>query len=241
MELSILELALAAGLVFAGALVQSAVGFGLAIVAAPLLFMIEPRLVPGPVLALALVLSFLNVCKNRVGLAFGELGSAVIGRLPGMALALWVLAQAPGKALSLLIGGSVLLAIAISLLPIRITPTRNRLLAAGAVSGFMGTTTSIGGPPMALIYQHDTGDRVRANLSAYFLISCVLSLLGLAAIGRFGQAELLVSLWLLPPTLVGFVAGRYVIPWLGPNGVRPVMLALCTIAALGVLADALSG
>ncbi|WP_258868064.1 sulfite exporter TauE/SafE family protein [Alkalilimnicola ehrlichii] len=179
--------------------------------------------------------------ENRVGLALGELGVALLGRLPGMAVALWVVAQAPGKILPLLIGVSVLLAIAISLLPIHITPTRNRLLAAGAVSGFMGTSTSIGGPPMALIYQHATGERVRANLSAYFLVSCILSLIGLAAIGHFGRSEMTASLWLLGPAIAGFVAGRWAIPLLGPNTLRPILLLLCTVAALGVLGEALFG
>lgn len=237
MDLSQLELAAAAALVFAGALVQSAVGFGLAIVAAPLLFLIEPKLVPGPVLALALVLSAMNLWKSRAALAFAELGSAIVGRLPGMALAAWVLMQAPGRVLSLLVGASVLVAVAISLTPVRIMPTPKRLFAAGIVSGFMGTTTSIGGPPMALIYQHAEGERIRANLSAYFVVSCVMSLITLALIGCFGTAELTVSLWLLPATFAGFICGRYAIPWLGPGSVRPALLGLCTLAALGVLAD----
>jgi uncharacterized protein len=239
LELTAVQFLFAALLIFAGSLVQSAVGFGLAIVAAPLLFLIEPRLVPGPILAIALVLSLLNLWKNRAGLALDELGAALVGRIPGMLLALWVLMLAPGKLLSLLIGASVLVAILISLAPIRIRPTRNRLFAAGAVSGFMGTSTSIGGPPMALIYQHDTGDRVRANLSGYFVVSCLMSLMGLAAIGRFGGPELTISLWLLPAATLGFVCGRYAMRWLGPDVVRPALLLLCTIAAVGVLADAL--
>ncbi len=239
MDLSIAGLIAAMLLVLFGSLVQSAIGFGLAILAAPLLFLIDPRLVPGPVLVLAMVLSVANVWKNHADLAFGELSSAIVGRIPGMALALWLLTWASTEQMSLLVGGAVLAAIAISLTPVRIEPTPRRLLGVGAVSGFMGTATSIGGPPMALIYQHATGARIRANLGAYFLISSIMSLLGLALIGRFGWVELQLSLYLLPACLLGFVAGRYVLPWIGPGVVRPVLLVICAIAAIGVLASGL--
>lgn len=239
MTLTLAQLLLASALVFAGALVQSAVGFGLAVVAAPLLYLIDPRLVPGPVLFLALVLSILNLWHNRAGLAFGELSGAIAGRIPGMLAALWLLAQAPARALSLVVGAAVLTAVLISLLPVRLEPNPRRLFVAGIASGFLGTSTSIGGPPMALMYQHAAGPRIRANLAGYFIVGSAMSLGGLVLIGRYGIADLLTSCALLPATMLGFLAARHTLSWWDRGILRPALLVLCTLAALGVIAKGL--
>jgi uncharacterized membrane protein YfcA len=231
------EFVIACLLVFLGSLVQSAVGFGLAVVSAPLLYLIEPRLIPGPMLFLGLVLSVLNAWRNRAGLAVRELGSAVAGRIPGTILALWLLKIMPPAMLSILLGISVLLAVAVSFTRVHLAPTPGRLLAAGFASGFMGTSSSIGGPPMALIYQNAAGPRIRANLSGYFTIGTFLSLLGLVAIGRFGLSEFYTSLSLIPASAAGFLAARVTLPWWDRGAIRPVILILCTVSAIGVFAD----
>lgn len=241
MFLSAGELLVASLLIFLGSLVQSAVGFGLAIVAAPLLYLIEPRMVPGPMLLLGLVLSALNVWRNRAGLAVAELGSAVVGRIPGTLLAVWLLTIMPEHMLSLILGAAVLLAVIISAMPVRIAPTRGRLFVAGLASGFMGTSTAIGGPPVALLYQHAAGTRIRANLNGYFVVGTSMSLLGLVAIGRFGPGEFVTALSLLPAAVAGFLTARCTLVWWDRGATRPVLLALCAVAAAGVLADGLRG
>src|SRR5690606_39990084 len=52
---------------------------------------------------------------------------------------------------------------------------RSTQLAAGMVSGTTGTAAGIGGPPIALLYQHRAGPVVRSTLSATFLVGTVLS------------------------------------------------------------------
>jgi len=239
LELSLLQLVLASLLVAFGCFVQGALGFGLALIAAPLLFLIHPALVPGPILFLAMVISLIIVWRNRSGLAIGELGNALVGRLPGMALALWILGFASRDLLSLILGASVLLGVAASLSHWHLTPTRNKLLAAGFLSGFMGTSTSIGGPPMALVYQNARGQRVRANLGGFFLIGTVMSVAGLALLGHFGRQELLLSLALTPAALAGLALSRHAVSWVDAGRVRPVLLVLCTLSALAVIGDGL--
>ncbi|MCC5810468.1 MAG: sulfite exporter TauE/SafE family protein [Ectothiorhodospiraceae bacterium] len=241
MELGLTALLVAGFLVFLGAVVQSAVGFGLAVVASPLLYMIEPRLIPGPLLVLLVLLSFGSAWKYRAHLSMGEISSALIGRIPGIAGALWVLSRSPGRALPLLIGLGVLLTVVFSMTRIRFAPTTGRLFFAGMASGFLGTATAIGGPAMALVYQHDTPERIRANLSGFFFVGCLMSIVGLLAIGRFGMVDLVLALWFLLPTLLGFVVSGPLVSRLGPNFLRPALLALCAVAAAGVLFSALTG
>ncbi|MBK1726622.1 sulfite exporter TauE/SafE family protein, partial [Halorhodospira neutriphila] len=226
-----LELLLAALLVALGSFLQGALGFGLAIFAAPPLFLIDPAFIPGPVLFVAMVISVIIVWRNRAGLALGELGSAAIGRMPGMAVAFWLLAAAAQWLLSLVLGAAVLLGVVVSLLPGDIRPTRNRLLVAGFLSGFMGTATSVGGPPMALLYQHARGPHIRANLGGYFLFGSTVSLAGMALLGHFGRAELALALAVTPGALAGVLLSGRVHRWVDAGRIRPALLALCALSA----------
>ncbi len=239
LPLSPVEIAIASLLVAIGSLLQGALGFGLAIFAAPLLFLIEPAFIPAPVLCVAMVISAIIVWRNRAGLAIGELGSAVIGRMPGMVAAFWLLATAPQEVLSVLLGTAVLLGVVASLLPGDIAPTRNRLLAAGFMSGFMGTATSVGGPPMALLYQHARGPHIRANLSGYFLVGSTVSLAGMTLLGHFAWPELLMALAVMPGALVGVFLAGYLHRWVDAGRIRPILLVLCALSALAVMVDGL--
>jgi len=70
-------------LIFLGSFVQTAIGFGLAIVAAPLLFLISADYVPAPICIVALFISILNALKHRSNIELGGLKMALIGRVPG--------------------------------------------------------------------------------------------------------------------------------------------------------------
>jgi uncharacterized membrane protein YfcA len=86
----------------------------------------------------------------------------------------------------------------------RIRLTIWALLGAGALSGFMGTIASVGGPPMALLYQDSSGERLRSTMSGFFIFGTLISLVGLMLAGRFGRAEFMASLAVVPGVLAGF-------------------------------------
>ena len=62
-------------------------------------------------------------------------------------------AAVSSRALSIGLGAAVLIAVAMSIWLPSVPTTPSLTVGAGAVSGFMGTTTGVGGPPMALLYQ----------------------------------------------------------------------------------------
>lgn len=74
---------LAMGLIFLGSYVQTAIGFGLAIVSAPLLILWVPEYVPAPICLVALFISLMNAMKHRSSVEIGGLKMALIGRVPG--------------------------------------------------------------------------------------------------------------------------------------------------------------
>ncbi len=102
----------------------------------------------------------------------------------------------------------VLVVVALTVRTITLPVTRTSLLTAGFVSGVTGTATSIGGPPMALLYQHRDPRQLRCTLAVYFLVGAGLSLAGLALDGTLHSRELYVALALCPALGLGFGASR---------------------------------
>ena len=223
-------------IIFVGSFVQSSIGFGLAIVSAPFLFLLSPDYVPAPITLIALLLSLANAYRYRSNISLKGLGAAIVGRIPGTvaggALLLWV----DARSLSLWLGFTVLIAVAVSLLPVRIAPTTPRMLLAGFLSGFMGTSTAIGGPPLALLLQHEQANHIRANLSAFFIVSCVLSLVVQAYTGYMSWHHLSLTLPLIPAMCLGYwLATRYV-ERIANRHIRIASLCICSLSGMGAIA-----
>ncbi|MDO3384260.1 TSUP family transporter, partial [Gilvimarinus sp. SDUM040013] len=96
-------------IVTCGIVLQTWFGIGFGLVAAPLLFLINPAYVPGPVLILGtslsvLVVSRLTLIKNQGELSWRRVTPAIIARLPGAWLGALLLVSIPAWSLSLLFG-----------------------------------------------------------------------------------------------------------------------------------------
>jgi uncharacterized membrane protein YfcA len=131
----------------------------------------------------------------------------------------------------------VLFAVAVSLTTWRIEPTYPNLGIAGLASGFMGTITSVGGPPMAIAYQHGEARVRQATLAAFFGIGSILSVAVLSWSGKLGIRQCRLALLLLPGIVVGIVASRWLVRWMGSRYARPVILTMSTASALILLAQ----
>ncbi|EGU29816.1 permease [Vibrio scophthalmi LMG 19158] len=202
------EALIAAFLIFVGSFVQTSIGFGLAIVASPLLFLVSPDYVPAPICLVALFISLLNALKYRSSIEIGGLKMALIGRVPGSIAGGALLVMVSGNALALWLGILVLFAVLVSLLPVRIEPTPMRMGIAGFFSGFFGTSSAIGGPPMALLLQHQEANQLRGNLSAFFVFSSIISLCVQMPVGFLNTHHLWITIPLLPAAYLGYRLAR---------------------------------
>jgi uncharacterized membrane protein YfcA len=223
----------------AGACVQGAVGFGFALLAAPLLAAVDHRLVPGPLLVLNLLLTAALAHRERRSLDLHGVRWALVGRFPGTALGALAVAALSPRGLSVSFAVLVLAAVVMSLTGVRIAPTTRTLLAAGALSGFMATVSSIGGPPMALVYQRSPGAQLRATLAGYFLVGSVLSLVALAAFGELGRREALSGLVLVPPLAAGLALSRPAARRLDARHTRTGVLVMSSLSSALLLTRAL--
>jgi uncharacterized membrane protein YfcA len=117
--------------------------------------------------------------------------------------------------------------------------TLRNVFLSGIGSGFMGTVSAIGGPPLALVYQNESGPRIRSTISAMFTIGTMVSATGLWWAGRFGIKELVLGLLLMPGVLVGFALSRFTTPWLDREHMRPAVLGLSALSAVVIAVRAL--
>ena len=224
-------------IVATGAALQASVGIGFGVLSAPLLAILAPELVPGPVLLLGLLLAAMTTTREFRSVHMGELGLAISGRIVGTLAAGAVLVALPLSVVGSLFAVMILAAIALSMTRWRLLPTPRNLLAAGLASGFMGTITSVGAPPMALVYQNMPGPKVRATMGAFLMLGAAFSLVMLAVVGRFTMAEVVSTAWLVPPVLLGFWLSRYLVRHVDKSkrGIKPAVLAVSAIAAVMLL------
>lgn len=224
----------------AGATVQSTVGFGQALVAAPLLRMVHPDLLPGPLLMAGMFVSIGVVIRDGRRSDIGQVAPAIAGRVVGIAIAVVIIAQLPERAMTLLIAGLVIVFVAARLFGLQIPKTRRTLVATGFVSGVAGAVAALGGAPMALLYeQHTHSKAFRGPLSWYTVIGSTLTIIGLAIGGQFGATDLALGVSLLPPLALGLFISRWTVPVVDRGLLGPVVMALAAGSALVLLIGAL--
>lgn len=231
----------ACAILLIGTIIQGSIGFGLALFGAPLVYWLNQEFVPGPMLVVGMSLPLLILIREWRAMDINGVRWTIPGQLTGAVIAGGGLAVVEESYLSLIFGVLVLLAVALSAIAgaPRITP--GRLLSAGALSGFMATATSIGGPPLAIAYQSVSGSRLRASLSAVFVVGAFGSLTALAVIGRFGVEELLIGLSLLPPIFVGFWISTYTATLFDRKWLRGAVLGVSALAGLVAIVQGLWG
>ncbi len=223
-------LAALAAAVAAGALLQGSIGVGFALVLSPVLALLAPALVPGCVLILMLPLNAYVAWREWSALDRTGTFWITAGRCAGGVCGLAVLAMLPGAALKTFIGFATILTAVVSLIGGSFTAGRRAFLAAGLVTGITETATGIGGPPLALIYQHHPGPVLRATIATCFLIGEVLSLVLLAATGRLADAQIVAALWLLPALGVGALISQGLHGRLDGRRLRVAMLAFAVLS-----------
>ena len=129
----------------------------------------------------------------------------------------------------------VLLSVALTARTVTFPVNRVSLPVAGFVSGVAGTATSIGGPPLAILYQRAEPRVLRPPIAAYFAIGAAISLLGLGVAGELRVGVLLLALALSPLRLAGWLLARPVRRRVPAGQVRVWVLTVCAASALVLL------
>jgi uncharacterized protein len=196
---------LLAAVVAIAAFVQGTVGIGFALIVAPVLGLLRPQLLPTSLLLLMLPLNLFSVLRERRALDWAGASWITFGRVVGTVIGAGVLTALSAHTLDAFVGGAIILAAATTWFMPVFRPQRKALITVGLLTGITETATGVGGPPLALAYQHHPPKVFRATVAACFLAGELLSLLILAAIGRTGHDQITAAALLLPFLAVGAV------------------------------------
>jgi uncharacterized membrane protein YfcA len=235
LHLGVVEFALVFLSAMLGALVQGAIGFGLNLVVVPVVAILEPAALPAAMIIMALPMTAGSAIREHSHIDRSGVLWTTLGRLPGVAAGAFIVSILASDVLALVIGGFVVLAAVLSILspPLSIRPASAALV--GLVSGVMGTASSIGGPPVALLYQNQPGPIMRSTLGATFLIGTAMSLAALAIAGQVEVWQVWLGLALMPGIGFGLYASRWLHGWLDRGWLRPCVLGFAVFSGIAVM------
>lgn len=223
---------LLSAVVGAAAFVQGAVGIGFALIVAPVLGLIDASYLPVTLLLLMLPLNFHVAWRERHWIDRRGAGWITIGRFFGTFLGLGVLVALTIEQLELAVGLFTVLAAVVALIAPPFSPGKGSALGVGLFTGVTETATGIGGPPLALLYQHAAGPVLRSTVAACFLVGEVISLVILAIAGRLHAEQLLAALVLTPAVLLGSALSQMAHSRVNGPFLRFAVLAFAIVSGL---------
>jgi uncharacterized membrane protein YfcA len=233
----------AAVAVFAGAGLQSAVGFGFSLVCAPLvLAAFGPEQAVGLLTVLGLEVNLVSLLgEGRRPDPLGRVVLVVLAcALPGMVVGVAVLRSVDAVVLQSAVTAVVLLSLVRR--RVRSSPRSPAWTpVAGAAAGVLTTTTSTAGPPLVLLLlgRGIEPARVRDTLTVSFIGLSVAGGAVLAATGTRGAAPGAVALAaLLPLAALGQLAGRPLFARLAGGRYERALTGVLVLSALLGLASA---
>ncbi|MFI6144524.1 sulfite exporter TauE/SafE family protein [Streptomyces sp. NPDC051109] len=214
------------------AFVQGSSGLGFALIVAPVAGILDPGLLPVFVLASMIPLNLYVAWRERAALDLRGAGWITVARLaatPGGLALLWLI---PDRSLGLFVGIATVLAAVVSLAAPAFTPGRAAYVGAGAVTGLTETATGVGGPPLALVYQHRPPAELRATVAVCFLIGEAASLVLLFATGQGRVQDLGQAVLLLPAIAAGAWLSRVVHHRLDARRMRLFVLLFALVSGV---------
>jgi uncharacterized membrane protein YfcA len=226
----------AAAVIVFGSIVQGTIGFGLGLLSAPFIAIAIPEAIPVVLVMVAWPIGGVTAAREHHALDHFALRWMLVGAVPGTLIGLWIIHLASPSTLGVIVGCTTLLGVLATIVSPPVPINRTTACSAGLIGNITGTAASVGGPPVALLFQHHRGPTIRSTLGAYFAISATLSVIGYAATGEVTVDRLLLTLALLPAMLLGAWLSKHFHVFVDAGWLRPSVLVLSSIAgAIAIL------
>ncbi len=217
---------------FAGAIVQAGLGMGFGLAVAPLLALLDPALVPASALYLGMATALFGAIRERENIAWSQVGVGMLGRSSGILCGVVALIYMTDRStFQLVFGLLIAFGVLLSAFGWQLKLTLGSLVSMGGISGLMGVITSVGAPPLAIIYQNEDPKTARPTLAAFFAFGGAISLTALYLTGWAGLREFWMACAMAPAAILGTLVGR------GLKGrfdasYRPLLLVVAGIASV---------
>ncbi len=225
--------------VLVGSVVQGLVGLGVGLVSAPVVTLLAPSLMPGTLLWMGLLTPALTLLVDRGDIDWPGMSWGIPARIPGTVLGVLLVGWFSHRELGIAVGVMVLVSVLVTWRAVRVPINRVTLVTAGFISGVGATATSIGGPPIAVLYQHQPARQIRNTLAVYFALGAIISLVALALTGDLTWHQTAVAAMLAPGVPLGLWLSRVLRRRLDLESIRTGVLVVCAASALLLLARSL--
>ena len=235
MHLSLWEWAACLALVTFGACAQGVVGLGLNLLAVPLVAIIDPAAVPGAFVLVGIPLSASIAWRERHAIDHEGLRWVIALRVPGTILGVVILGLVSQSTLLVAVGAAIVVGVAVLSLRAPAEITRGEASLAGFAAGVMGTTAAVDGPPLAVLYQHHAGERLRATLAVAFVVGSLMSATGLAIGHHLTWHQIVFALAMLPAVGAGFALSHLIAPRVRREHLRRAVLTLAMVAGFAAI------
>lgn len=218
---------------------QTLTGFGYALAAAPLLALaMNPKEVVMFVLFTGALIKAVLIYRTRGIGGFRQVMPFFLASIAGAVPGAVILTIISNEMLKILIGLVLVIVSWVMYRNISIDIKQHTIAkaVAGFTSGFLGSTTSLNGPPLVLYYMNEKEEKevIRANLARYFLLGNMASLAIAWGFGNLHLANLAVNAAVsIPALLFGFWLGDRVFDKVDADMFR--RLALVVITASGMI------
>ncbi|MBQ9241016.1 MAG: sulfite exporter TauE/SafE family protein [Duodenibacillus sp.] len=199
--------------VFTAAFLQAITGFGLVIIAAPLLmFFYDPKLV-------VLMMVFLSLCSNTWQSLFvfrqahhQTVFWMIVGAIVSQPIGFFVYDAITPDGLRMFIGVLLLISlIVMQTFKVKIPISPRNSAITGSACGLMSITTGMGGPPLILYtaYSDLSASQIRATCILFFFFNNIVSIATYVVGGAAMAGAIKEAVWLLPGIFLGVACGSY--------------------------------
>jgi len=224
-----------AAIVFGAALTQGIGGIGFAMVSAPISVLLFPELVPGPLLVLGSGLALLGAIRDFRSINWSSVGIIMSGRLVGTVVAAATMSLLSATLFSVVLALLILTGVVFSVSGWQVRASGPTLVVAGAASGVMGTITSSGASPYAIVMQRVLPAELRGTMGCVFFLGGSFSLVMLFLFGHFDFDQLWLGLVLFPFMITGFAISTPLTRVFSREMMRHFLLGLAAAGSIGIL------
>ena len=206
-------------------------GFGFSLLVVPALLTLFPKRDALELnIVLSLVISLVMLAQTHTDVDRPLLRHLVVGSVLGLPLGILAFLSLSVRDIKIGLAVAILAAAVPLLSRVRVSRTRVRDLGVGFLSGFLGTSVGVPGPPL-LAYMTGTGEQkalVRSTTLAFYLVVYGVAI-GLQVLTA-GAAPHLVALsaLMLPGLAAGVALGQKIFGQLSPAAFRVLQLGILT-------------
>lgn len=231
--------------IFVAGILQTVTGFGFALAAAPLLACaINAKEVVVIVLIIGILMKGFIVYKTWGEGDFARImplfAASLLGALPGA----YVLSVIDESTLKIVIGITLIVATIAMSANVKFSTAHHWLgkLVAGLLSGLLGATTSLSGPPVVLYMMNEGTDKVtmRADLTRYFILGNTATVIMIYLMGGVvAQSIGIYALVSIPAIVLSWWLGERLFRAVNAVRFRYIALAVISVSALITLGSGL--